>query len=112
MISHLLNRTLQVWRPVTSPDGTGGQDVTYTPVGEVAAKVDQPTATERQAAGQWAAEHSHTVYFRAGADVARGDQLRGDGQRFRVLATLEPSRGTYLKAPVELLQHEPAAAES
>lgn len=111
-VGHLLNRMLEVHRPVTAPDGSGGQTVTLVHVGDVAAKIDQPTATERQVGEQWAAEHSHTARFLPGADVARGDELRGDGQTFRVLATLTPSRPVYLKAPVQLVQSEPGTVES
>lgn len=106
MIGHLLNRTLDVWRPQTSPDGSGGQTVTLTQVGSVRAKVDQPTAAETQVAQQWSAEHTHTIYLLRSADVARGDELRGDGQTFRALATLTNSRDTYLKVPAELTEPE------
>lgn len=111
-IGHLLNRTLTVWRPDVTSDGAGGQTVVLVEMGEVPAKVDQPTAAERQEADRWGAEHSHTVYFEVSADVARGDELRGGGQTFRVLATVKPSRGTYLKAPVTLQQAEPGVAGS
>lgn len=107
MIGHLLNRTLEVHRPVTASDGAGGQTATLVHVGDERAKVDQPTAEERQAGEQWAAEHSHTIRFLPGADVQRGDELRGGGQTFRVLATLTNSRATYLRAPCELIQAEP-----
>lgn len=110
MINHLLNRTLAVWRPSTGPDGSGGQTVTFVHVADVAAKVDQPTAVERQEGDQWGAEHSHTARFLPGANVARGDELRGGGQVFRVLATVKPSRPIYLKAPCELVQSEPSGA--
>lgn len=108
MIEHLLNRTLEVWRPTAVPDGSGGQTVSLVQVGAVAAKVDQPAAAERQVAAQWGAEHSHTIYLLAVSDVARGDELRGDGQVFRVLATVQPSHATYTKAPTELIQTEGA----
>jgi hypothetical protein len=108
MIRHLLNRSLEVWRPQTSPDGQGGQTVTVTLVGSVAAKVDQPTAAEKEIGQAWAAEHTHTIYLTRSADVARGDELVGDGQRFRLLATLQPSRQTYTKAPASLMEHEGA----
>lgn len=112
MIAHLLNRTLAVWRPVTSDDGSGGQEVTLTSVGNVRAKVDQPTAEERQVNDQLSAEHTHTIRFLPSADVERGDELRGDGQTFRVLATMEPSHPVYLRALAQLVQAEPGAVES
>lgn len=107
MIGHLLNRTLTVHRPATAADGAGGQTVALVKTGTVRAKVDQPTATERTEGDQWGAEHSHTIRFLRDADVRRGDELTGGGQRFRVLATVTDSHATYLKAPAsELTQPE------
>lgn len=110
MIGHLLNRTVQVWRPVTTADGFGGFDVEFVHVADVRAKVDQPTADERREADQWGAEHTHTVRFLPDADVARGDELRGDGQVLRVLATVTNSRRTYLRAVCQLVESEPSAS--
>ena len=112
MIGHQLNRRLEVWRPVTADNGSGGQTVAFGYVGSVPAKVDQPTAVERQEGDQWGAEHSHTARFLPSADVERGDELRGDGQTFRVLATMAPSHPVYLKAPLQLVQAEPGTAGS
>ncbi|GAA3223234.1 phage head closure protein [Actinocorallia longicatena] len=106
MIDHLLNGTRQVWRPTTTPDGKGGQTVTHQHVGDVPVKVDQPSAAEKMTADQWGAEHTHSVYLQADADVDRNDQLRGDGQVLEVLAIVDPSRNTYSKAICTLVQHE------
>lgn len=111
-IRHLLNRSLAVWRPVTADDGAGGQTVVWVHTANVAAKIDQPSADEREVAQQWAAEHTHTIRFVADADVARGDELRGDDQVFRVLAVLQPSRPVYLRALAQLTQSEPGSVES
>lgn len=109
MIGHLLNQTLEVWRPSTVPDGSGGQTVTLTHVGDVLAMVAQPTAAETSEGSQWGAELSHNIYLEPGDDVRRGDELRGGGQRFRVLAVVQPSRPAYKKAPAsELTQSEGA----
>lgn len=109
-IAHWLTRALEVWRPGTADDGLGGQTVTLTMVGTVRAKVDQPsfaTGDERRQGGQWGAEHSHNIFMEPDADVRRGDELRGDGQTFRVLATVHPSTPRYTKAPAsELNQPE------
>lgn len=111
-VAHLLNRTLAVWRPAVSDDGSGGQDVTLSHVGDVRAKVDQPTAEERQVADQLRAEHTHTIRFLPDADVQRGDELRGDGQTFHVLATLTPSHPVYRRGLAQLIQSEPGQVDS
>lgn len=109
MIGHWLNRTLQVWRPHTAPDGAGGQTVTYVRhPADVRAKTDQASAAERILAQQAGSVHTHSVYLPPGADVARGDELRGDGQTLRVLSTVQPSSTRYLKADCELTQTEGA----
>ncbi|MCZ7414312.1 phage head closure protein [Streptomyces sp. WMMC897] len=107
MIGHLLNRSLQVWRPTTTPDGAGGQVTTLVQLPDpVAAKVDQPTDTERMVAAQARSDHDHSIYLLPTADVRRGDELRGDGQTFRVLAVVTPSAPRYRKAECQLTQTE------
>ena len=106
MIEHLLNRALEVWRSESTPDGSGGQTDTWEHVGDVAAKVDQPSAAERTEGDQWGAEWTNTIYVSPSADVRRGDELRGDGETYRVLATVSPSRQTYTKAPAQRVEHE------
>lgn len=104
MIGHWLNRTLAVWRPMTVSDGSGGQTVTLVEQGDVRAKVDQPSTSERVVAAQAGSAHSHNVYLLPDADVKRNDELRGDGQTFKVLATYQPSEPRYLKAECELIE--------
>ncbi|MEU9972345.1 phage head closure protein [Streptomyces sp. NPDC051014] len=108
-IGHLLNRTLEVWRPAPgNGDGLGGRRTTYVNTGRsVQAKVDQPSDADRILAQQAGSEHTHTVYLLPGSDVTRGDQLRGDGQVLRVTAAVTPSSPVYLKAPCTLVQSEP-----
>ena len=108
-IDHLLNRTLQVWRPAAGEgDGLGGRRITYLDTGRtVKAKVDQPSDNEQMLAQQARSKHTHTIYLLPGADVARGDELRGGGQTFHVKATVQPSSPAYLKAPCELIQRAP-----
>lgn len=102
-----LNRVLEVWRPTTTPDGAGGQQVTFVrQPDDVAAKVDQPSATERLLAQQAESRHSHNVYVLPAADVRRGDELRGSDEVYRVLAVVEPSSPAYRKAESELIQSE------
>jgi SPP1 family predicted phage head-tail adaptor len=107
MIGHRLNRSLEVWRPVTTPDGAGGETTTLVRQAQpVRGKVDQPSASERLLAQQAGAEHTHDVYLLPTADVRRGDELRGRGQRLRVLFVVEPSATRYRKAECRLIQPE------
>ncbi|MEV3848094.1 phage head closure protein [Streptomyces microflavus] len=105
-IARWLNRVLEVWRETTEKDGAGGQTSTWVQVGEVRAKVDQPSAADRMLAQQAGSKHSHTIYLADGSDVHRGDQLRGDDQTFTVHATLQPSGPRYLRADCELIQRQ------
>lgn len=107
-ITHLLNRTLEVWRTTTVSDGAGGQETLLVRQVDVAAKVDQPSASERMLAVQAGSEHTHSVYLEPTAGVLRGDELRGDGQTFRVLAVVQPSTPVYSKADCQLIQQEGA----
>lgn len=108
MIGRHLNRTLEVWRPTTADDGYGGQDTTLVRQAGVRAKVDQPSASERLLAQQAGAEHTHDVFLLPDADVQRGDELRGRGQRLRVKQVVEPSATRYRKAECQLIQKEPS----
>lgn len=101
-----LNRTLAVWRETSTADAGGGSSTALAFSHNVAAKVDQPSAAEQLVAAQSGSKHSHNVYLAPGADVARGDELRGDGQVFTVQSVVEPSEPVYRKAAVELVQSQ------
>ena len=107
-ISHRLNRVLEVWRETVTDDGMGGQEVTLVWQTDVAAKVDQPSATVRMLAQQAGADHTHDIYLLPTADVQRGDELRGDDQTFRVDFVVMPSAPLYRKAEAELIQRQGA----
>ncbi|MFE3123916.1 phage head closure protein [Streptomyces hydrogenans] len=103
-----LNRTLEVWRTVRTPDGGGGWETALVRQADVRAKVDQPSASERLLAQQSGSEHTHSAYLLPDADVRRGDELRGDGQAFRVRWVIEPSAPVYRKAECTLIEKEGA----
>ncbi|WP_228181988.1 head-tail adaptor protein [Streptomyces anulatus] len=103
-ITHLLNRVLEVWRTTTVPDGAGGEETAQVRLADVRAKVDQPSASDRLLAAQAGSDHTHTVYLEPTAGVARGDELRGGEQVFRVLSVVQPSEPVYSKADCELTQ--------
>ncbi|MFB6517444.1 head-tail adaptor protein [Streptomyces sp. NPDC056401] len=112
-VGRQLNRVLQVWRPGTAADGAGGQETVLALQGTVRAKVDEPSNADRLLAAQSGSEHTHTVFLAPGADVRRGDELRGTdrlgtAQALRVLAVVSPSTPVYRKAPCQLIQREGA----
>ncbi|MGH3673530.1 MAG: phage head closure protein, partial [Pseudonocardiaceae bacterium] len=100
---------LAVWRRALTPDGAGGRTANWSQVGTVAARVSQPTAAERLAAGQAGAGLTNAIYLLPGADVQRNDELAGDGQVFRVHATVHPSGEVYLRADCVEIQPESGA---
>lgn len=105
-IGHLLNAQVTVWRRTSVPDGSGGQATAWVEVGPVRCRISQASAAERVAARQAGADHTQPVYFRPGSDVRRGDELRGGGQTWRVVADVVPSEVVYLRADCELIQPE------
>jgi head-tail adaptor len=113
MIQHLLNRTLEVWRPETTPDGSGGQTVTYDQLASIRVQVNQPTVEERLLAQQAGSNLSHVIHARYGVDAARGDELGGNlpsdvpsGARLRVISAVSNSRQTYTRIEAEVTQTE------
>jgi len=106
VIAHRLNRTLEVWRTITTDDGAGGQITDMVLVGTIRAQVSQPSVAEQVTASQAGARLDAIVHTEPGADVRRGDELRGDGETYRVTAVVSPSRPAYRRANCERIQHE------
>lgn len=104
--AHELPRTLAVWRAATADDGAGGRTAGWSQVGSIRARVSQPSAAERTAAMQAGASLTMAVYTVPSADVRRGDELRGDGEVYRVRATITPSERAYLRADCERVESE------
>lgn len=114
MIRHLLNLSLEVYRPEQTADGRGGVSVEYVlQAEEIRAMIAQPSLAERIAAEQAGVKLTHVVYTTHGVDVTRGDELDGDGipfeaaTRLRVLGATSNSRATYLRLECEAVQAEP-----
>ena len=104
---HELRERLVVRRRVATQDEWGGTAYTYQQVGEVRAKVSQPTAAEQVEAQQAGSSMTMIVHLLPGADVRRGDHLlRADGETLRVKYTRHPSEPVYLRADVEAIQSE------
>lgn len=98
-----------MWRRTFTADGSGGRTATWAQVGTVRARVSQPSAAERTVAAQSGAVHTHAIYLLPDADVRRGDELRGEGQRFEVHAVFEPSATVYRRADCQEVQPEAEA---
>lgn len=103
----LFTRTLDLWRPAAVSDGRGGRTETVADTGtDLLAKVDQPSPAEVYAAAQNGITLTHAIYFDGTVDVRRGDELRGDGDVFRVESVVQPSTPVYTKASCERTQSE------
>lgn len=106
-IGHLLNDQAEVWRAELTSDAGGGQSETRVLQSTQRARFSQPSSAQRVVGDQNGADITHIVYFAAGADVRRGDELRRPHpsgierlvQKLDVWAVVEPSApGTYLRA--------------
>lgn len=102
MVGHLMTHTLSLYRGEDTIDSGGGQTVTFTQVGTIRAKVNQPTPEEVQEAAVWGARLSHVVHAEEFEDIRRGDEFGGElpseilaGYRLRVLAVVSDSHQTY-----------------
>jgi SPP1 family predicted phage head-tail adaptor len=104
---HELPDVLEVWRPTTVADDSGGETVTMVQQASVRAKVSQPAAAEQIEAQQAGSTMTMIVHMRPDADVRRGDELRRvDADVLRVKYTIAPSEPVYLRADCEQIQPE------
>jgi len=110
VVTHLLNRSLHVWRPSQAADGSGGFTVTYIDRGAIHCQVSEAPGTEQLTAAQLGASHTHNIYCEPDADVFHNDKLAptgvdpntpGTSEVYRVMATTVPSTSRYLKAECE-----------
>lgn len=107
-VSHLLNARAELWRYSRVSDGMGGWQQAWAQISIVRARFSQPSARERVLADQSQARLTHVVHAEPDSGMRRDDELRRDGQVFKVLALYEPSEpGTYLRADCEARQPTP-----
>lgn len=106
IVGDVLNRELQVWRRAFTVDDSGGRVAVWAQVATVWASVSQPSAAERTVAAQSGALLTHVIYLLPDAQVARGDELRGNGQVFEVDSVVSPSRPVYRRANCHQTQSE------
>lgn len=105
LVGHLLNTTVDVFRPSFTLDGRGGRSRSFAFVASMRAKVGQPRPSEGTLAGRDGAMLMTPVHLDAGADVRRGDELEvGQARRLRVVDVVTDSRGAYLRADCEVVQ--------
>jgi len=92
MINSLLITTFTQARLVRVSDGQGGWRETLATLGTFAGRLRPASTTERESAAVQEREVSHVLYVLASTDIARGDQITGDGVTVEVKAVREPSR--------------------
>ena len=100
-VAHLMTQTLSQYRGEQVEDSGGGQELTFSFVGSVRAKVNQPTPEEVQEAAVWGAQLSHVVHTEAYEDIRRGDIDAGNLDERRHRGVLESrqefQRGAHLR---------------
>lgn len=112
-VTHWLNREMTVWRPTSVSDGSGGQTVTMVAQSPtVMVKIDQASVEERVLAAQASANLTHNIYAEPDADIHRGDELRGDGEVYKIGGYTFPSTRIYRKLDAEQVQPQPAQSSS
>lgn len=104
MVTHLLNRSMQVWRPTATADAGGGQDETLAHLDTVPVRLSRPTDREREISQQERGWVDYDVYLAPDTIVARRDELRDDELTLKVLATMQPSEPIYTRARCEQQQ--------
>lgn len=115
-VSHLLNRELSVYRTTGVRTPTGGLAEERSLVGQVWARVPQPSSPSEQVLArtgvgpqQGGGEMVHPIWTEPDEDIRRGDELHDPetGQTWRVVVAVRPSvDGVYLRLDVEIVQTE------
>jgi head-tail adaptor len=88
----LLNLQYTITRRERVSDGQGGWAVTYGLLATVPGRMRPASSAEREAAAQDQRRISHVLYVLPTVDIARGDQVDGDGITVNVVGIREPSR--------------------
>ncbi len=85
-----LRHRLVLETPQATPDGGGGEIVTWTVVTTLWADIAPVSAAERQAAGHLEAAVSHTIRIRHRTDVGGNQRFSYGARIFRIRAVLDP----------------------
>jgi len=95
VFTSLLNRDYAVSRRQRTPDAQGGWQIGYVPINPIRGRLRPASSAERQVAQLEEREITHIFYCVDGVDIARGDQVTGDGVTVEVQAVREPSRADH-----------------
>ena len=98
-----LRHRVVIEAPAASPDGAGGETVTWSTVDTVWAKMDSPRAIERIATDRLTGVVTHVATLRFRNDVTGGMRLVYRGRPYRVLTAHDPDLNErYLVVKVEV----------
>lgn len=109
VFTSLLNGDYTIARRARISDGQGGWIISYTELATVRGRLRPASGTEREVAAQEQRQISHVLYVVAGTDIARGDQVEGDGVLVDVVGVREPSRADH-HLEVDCLERQMEAA--
>ncbi|SCZ24195.1 head-tail adaptor [Afifella marina DSM 2698] len=89
-----------VWeRPVTAPDGLGGETTTYLPIGHVWADLRPGTARDVALGEGRVGEVTHEIFVRREVGLAAGDRLRLGARVFLCVICHDPdASGRFTRA--------------
>jgi hypothetical protein len=106
MIRHLLNASVDVYRPTFTSDGRGGLTRETSKVGTIRARVMHlPRQREEYTGGRMGDVLTDIVHALPDADVRRGDELDdGSARRLRVVSVVLDSGRTYKRIDCQELQ--------
>jgi len=92
-LRHFLITWFERYRRVRTPDGQGGFAEVFAKLDDVQGRMTVTGRDPREAriGAKWPAEVSHVFFVGTPRDYRRGDELRLDGRRWRIIAAQEPS---------------------
>lgn len=96
-IAHLLNLSVEVWRPASTSDGQGGWAEAPAYHHDERVRISPAGSQEQLVAAQGNRTLTHDAYGLPSADLQRGDELRADGRVYLVLGGRPPSKPYYTK---------------
>lgn len=103
----LLGDTFIVTRTQHAADGMGGWVISHVALGIIDGRLRPASAEEITVALQEQRKITHKLYCVAGTDIARGDQVTGEGRTLEVMGVREPAHaGHHLEVDLYEVQKE------